>query len=79
LADSLGLVSWLEASPYGYPLYKRHGYEDVAVIDFRITETWGAKKGEGRDWGEKSALEIGGPLPEGEMRTVVMKRLPKAA
>ncbi|KAK4451414.1 puromycin N-acetyltransferase [Podospora aff. communis PSN243] len=79
LADSLGLISWLEASPYGYHLYKRHGYEDVAVIDFKVTETWGAKKAEGWNWGEKCALELGGPLPEGEMRTVIMKRVPNKA
>lgn len=46
-------------------------------MDFKTTETWGATKPEGRDWGENSALEIGGPLAEGELRSVFMKRLPK--
>ena len=77
LADSLGLVSWLESSAYGYPVYKRAGYEDVLPLDFKITETWGATKAEGRDWGESAALELGGPVPEGTMRSVIMKRLPK--
>jgi hypothetical protein len=79
LADSLGLVSWLEASPYGYPLYKRYGYKDIAVIDFTAPETWGGTPPEDRDWGENSALEIGGPLAVGELRQVSMKRLPKTS
>lgn len=79
LADSLGLVTWLEASPYGYPLYKRYGYEDIAVLDLKTTEKWGVTKPEDRDWGENSALEIAGPLAVGELRTVFMKRLPKTS
>jgi len=79
LADSLGLASWLESSPYGYPLYKRHGYKDISVIDFEITKRWGPTKPADRDWGENSALEIGGPVAEGVLRTVIMKRPPKAS
>ncbi|KAK0656915.1 hypothetical protein B0T16DRAFT_48970 [Cercophora newfieldiana] len=78
LADSLGLDIWLEASPQGYPLYKKHGYEDVAVVDSSFTERWGVTKPEGHNWGENSALEVGGPVAEGSMRSVIMKR-PKAS
>lgn len=76
LADSLGLESYLEASPYGYSVYKRLGFEDVAVMDFDMTGKWGAVKEEGRNWGEQNAFELGGPLPTGLMRSVIMKRKP---
>lgn len=78
LADKLGLESWLEASPYGYPLYKLYGFQDVKVMDFKITERWGATKPEGRNWGENNALELGGPLPSGSLRSVIMRRPAKA-
>ncbi|KAK5651509.1 hypothetical protein OQA88_11963 [Cercophora sp. LCS_1] len=78
LADSLGLASYLEASPYGYSVYKRLGFEDVDVLDFDMAGRWGAVKAEGRNWGESNALELGGPLPEGSMRTVIMKRTPSS-
>ncbi len=79
LADSLGLVSYLESSPYGYSVYKRAGYEDIAVLDFKATETWGFVNTEKRNWGENGGLELGGPLAEGSIRAVVMKRTPKSA
>ncbi|KAK1757817.1 hypothetical protein QBC47DRAFT_165683 [Echria macrotheca] len=74
LADSLGLVSYIEASPHGYSVYKKQGFEDVLALDFKVTETWGAIKEEGRNWGENNAVEIGGPLAPGCLRTVVMRR-----
>lgn len=77
LADQLGLVSCLEASPYGYGLYKRYGYEDVDVMDFKITERWGVTKPEDQNWGANLAVDIAGPLPEGQMRIVIMKRPPQ--
>ncbi|KAK4167214.1 hypothetical protein QBC43DRAFT_331961 [Cladorrhinum sp. PSN259] len=77
IADSLGLPCRLEASPAGYPVYKRLGYEDVDVFDLKVTETWGVKP-EGRYWGKNNAVEIAGPAPEGVHRTVIMRRPPKA-
>ncbi|KAK3945212.1 hypothetical protein QBC46DRAFT_277620 [Diplogelasinospora grovesii] len=77
LADELGLPSMLEASPSGYGLYKKFGYEDIDVIDLNITERWGAAY-DGRNWGKDNAVELAGPAPEGVSRTVVMRRPAKA-
>ncbi|KAK1829926.1 puromycin N-acetyltransferase [Podospora conica] len=73
-ADSLGLPSWLVASPEGYPVYKKFGYQDVAVMDFDVTGDWGITKTEAWNWGATSALDIAGPLPEGHSRSVFMRR-----
>lgn len=49
LADGLGIPSYLEASLYGYPAYRRLGYQDLVVKDFEITKTWGVVKLENWD------------------------------
>ncbi|KAK3989994.1 hypothetical protein QBC44DRAFT_265984 [Cladorrhinum sp. PSN332] len=77
IADRLNLPCRLEASPVGYPVYKRLGYEDLDVLDTKVTETWGVKR-DGRYWGANNALDIAGPVPEGVHRTVIMRRPPKA-
>ncbi|GAB1310616.1 Puromycin N-acetyltransferase [Madurella fahalii] len=79
LADELGLPCRLEASPVGYSLYKKFGYEDVDVLDTRITETWGVANTNGSNWGTNNAVALAGPAPEGVMRTVIMRRPPKKA
>jgi predicted N-acetyltransferase YhbS len=73
-ADSLGLPSWLLASPEGYPVYRKFGYQNVAVMDFDVTGTWGITKTEAWNWGATHALDIARPLPEGFSRTVLMRR-----
>lgn len=82
LADKEGLTTWLEASPQGYPLYRRFGYEDVDVQDLAVTERWGPvreeEEGEAReDWGQNAGVALAGELPRGSFRTVVMRRLPR--
>ncbi|KAK3694511.1 N-acetyltransferase-like protein [Podospora appendiculata] len=79
LADELGLPSYLESSPYGYPVYKKFGYQDIDVLDLKITELWGVVKTNDRKWGEDSAVELAGPLPAGTYRSAIMKRPAKAA
>jgi hypothetical protein len=78
LADSLGLPSRVEASPVGYGLYRKFGYEDVAVVDVQVTGTWGVANTEGDYWGANNALAFG-PLVDGAHRTVIMRRSPKKA
>lgn len=75
-ADKRGIVHWLEASPAGYPLYKRFGFDGVEVQDLNVTEMWGPVREEDEDWGGNSAVELAGELPEGVFRTVVMRRFP---
>lgn len=77
LADAEGKVAWLEASPQGYSLYRRFGFEDVEVQDLKVTELWGPVKEEHENWGEGSAVAFAGALPRGTFRTVFMKRVPK--
>lgn len=77
-ADNEGLTSWLAASPIGYPLYRRFGYEDVEVQDLEIARRWKAVKLEAEDWGTNSAVALAGELPEGLFRTVLMKRTPRS-
>ncbi|KAK4193216.1 hypothetical protein QBC35DRAFT_99517 [Podospora australis] len=77
-ADILELPSWLESSPVGYRVYKKFGYEDIDVVDLKVTERWGKTKSAGRYWGENNAVEIAGPVPEGVMRSVIMRRPAKA-
>ncbi|KAF3395552.1 hypothetical protein DPV78_008695 [Talaromyces pinophilus] len=45
LADEAGLPIFLQASPYGYPIYKRHGFETVKYFDIDLRK-W-APKAEG--------------------------------
>jgi hypothetical protein len=33
LADNAGLPTFLQASPYGYPIYEKHGFETVQCLD----------------------------------------------
>lgn len=77
LADREGKTHWLEASPHGYALYKRFGFEEVEAQDLKVTELWGPVRGKYENWGGKSAVELAGDLPEGVFRTVVMRRLPQ--
>ncbi|KAK3393250.1 N-acetyltransferase-like protein [Podospora didyma] len=79
LADKLGLPTFLEASPVGYGVYRKFGYEDIGVVDFAITERWGVVRSEGMYWGANNAVEIAGIAPEGIMRSVIMRRAPKPA
>ncbi|KAF3760925.1 hypothetical protein M406DRAFT_358399 [Cryphonectria parasitica EP155] len=77
LADREGKMHWLDASPKGYALYKRLGFEDVDVQDLNITELWGVTRAEGEDWGAGSAVVLAGPLADGCHRATMMKRFPK--
>lgn len=77
LADASNLPCRLEASPVGYPVYKRLGFKDVDFLDLNVTERWGVKRS-GEYWGENNAVELAGPVPEGAQRTVIMRRPPKA-
>lgn len=70
------MIAWLEASPLGFRLYERFGFEAVEVQDLAITERWKAVPREGEDWGTASATESFGPLAPGWFRTVMMKRSP---
>ncbi|SPQ18401.1 b69f7669-16fd-4477-8f2e-bb0d450bfff0 [Thermothielavioides terrestris] len=74
LADSLGLPCRLEASPVGYALYRKFGFEDVDVHDLNITQIWGVSNVNGSNWGANNAVALAGPAPEGVMRTVIMRR-----
>ncbi|AEO70580.1 uncharacterized protein THITE_72721 [Thermothielavioides terrestris NRRL 8126] len=77
LADSLGLPCRLEASPVGYALYRKFGFEDVDVHDLNVAEIWGVSNVNGSNWGANNAVALAGPPPEGVMRTVIMRRPPK--
>ncbi|KAK4144435.1 uncharacterized protein C8A04DRAFT_11560 [Dichotomopilus funicola] len=77
LADSLGLPCRVESSPAAYALYKKFGYEDVAVLDMKVTENWGASNTNGSYWGENNAVDLAGPVPKGVQRTVIMRRPPR--
>lgn len=72
-ADELGIATHLESSPAGYPLYKRVGYLPVGTFDLEIVKAFGGVRQEGEDWGENSIEDVG-PLAEGAMRTVIMRR-----
>jgi GNAT superfamily N-acetyltransferase len=79
LADRENKTAWLEASPAGYSLYRKFGFEPVEVADLKLTELWGAvKSAEDENWGAASAVELGA-LPEGSFRSVMMRRLPKTS
>lgn len=79
LADNLGLPCRLEASPVGYNLYRKFGFEDVDVLDVKITETWGVSNTDGSNWGANNAVALAGQLADGVQRTVIMRRPPKKA
>ncbi|KAK2615479.1 hypothetical protein N8I77_002229 [Diaporthe amygdali] len=79
LADRENKTAWLEASPAGYLLYRKFGFEDVEVQDLKVTETWGPVRSEGENWGAGSAVILAGELPEGSFRTVLMRRLPQTS
>jgi GNAT superfamily N-acetyltransferase len=77
LADSLGLPSRLEASPAGYRLYKKFGFEDFDVLDLPVTEKWGVVNSNGANWGQDAAVDLAGRAPDGVHRCVLMRRPPK--
>ncbi|KAK4132009.1 N-acetyltransferase-like protein [Trichocladium antarcticum] len=77
IADDLGLPCRLEASPAGYALYRKFGYEDVGVEDLHVTEKWGVVNTDGSNWGGNHAAALIGPAPAGVMRNVIMRRPPK--
>ena len=74
LADSFGLPCRLEASPVGYGLYRKFGFEDVGVVDVNIKEKWGVTNANGSNWGANNAAPLAGPLADGAQRTVIMRR-----
>lgn len=76
VADKEGLPTWLEASPQGYRLYRRFGFEDVDVFDLHIGQRWGAVRSPDDDWGANFAAELAGVASEGVMRAVGMWRPP---
>lgn len=75
LADELGIPTHLEASPPGYPLYKKAGYLAVGAHDLEVVKTFGGVRQEGENWGENSIEDLG-PLAEGTLRTAIMRRPP---
>jgi hypothetical protein len=79
LADEVGVAARLEASPPGYPLYLRHGFEPIAAQDLELTRRWGAIQKPGDNWGQENAVEVLGPLAGGHHRTVFMLRPAKGA
>lgn len=70
-----GLPVWLEASPEGYGLYRKFGFEDVEVQDLPIGDK--KTRHEGENWGQRSAVELAGELREGCYRSVMMRRAPR--
>lgn len=41
-ADEVGLPVFLQASPYGYPIYRKHGFETVQYLDVDLRK-WAPK------------------------------------
>ncbi|KAK3309871.1 acyl-CoA N-acyltransferase, partial [Chaetomium strumarium] len=78
LADSLGLPCRLEASPAGYRLYKKFGFEDFDVLDLPVTEKWGVANTKGDNWGQDIAVGLAGRAPDGVHRCALMRRPPKS-
>jgi GNAT superfamily N-acetyltransferase len=62
-ADSVGLPIFLQGSPFGFPIYAKHGFETVQYLDVDLTE-W-APRAKGNDKGY------------GNYRFRYMQRLPK--
>ena len=79
LADRENKTAWLEASPAGYSLYRRFGFEDVEVQDLKLTELWGPVRSEGENWGAASAVALAGELAQGSFRSVMMRRWPRTS
>ncbi|MCJ1476257.1 hypothetical protein MMC13_004923 [Lambiella insularis] len=48
VADTEGLDCWIDASPVGYPLYKRLGFQDVDFFETDVSEPSTLKEGESR-------------------------------
>lgn len=44
LADQAGLPIFLQASPFGYPVYAKHGFETVQFLDVDLSE-WAPNAG----------------------------------
>ena len=74
LANKQQLPVYLEATPKGYPVYRKLGFEDLDVQDLPIKELWDAVDA-GEDLGVNSAVELAGPLPARTLRSVLMRRL----
>lgn len=77
MADREGLNTWLEATPAGYPLYGRFGFEDLDVQDLPISDLYGVVRREDENWGAGNAVALVGHAPEGVHRCVLMRRVPK--
>ncbi|PSR90330.1 N-acetyltransferase-like protein [Coniella lustricola] len=76
-ADNHGYTYWLEASPQGYPLYRRFGFEAIEPHDVDLAPYGAGMKPEDEDWGASSGADLVGPLAEGHFRTMVMRRDPQ--
>ncbi|KAJ3033943.1 hypothetical protein HDV00_005628 [Rhizophlyctis rosea] len=80
VSRSTPLDCWLEASPAGYPLYRKLGFEDAAVSDVdlvgrhKLEPTDAERQQDLRTWGKECGTGVGGPLRDGWFRTVIMKR-----
>jgi hypothetical protein len=72
------LDGYLEASPPGYPVYSRLGFEDLEVLDLDLKtakiEKSEAERSDSRSWGGEYGREVGGEPGEGIFRTVLMVR-----
>lgn len=75
-ADKHGRTSWLSASPNGYPLYRRFGFEDVEALDVDVARYGAGAQREDEIWGHSSGVATAGPLAKDHFRTMVMKRVP---
>ncbi|KAB5518085.1 N-acetyltransferase-like protein [Coniochaeta sp. 2T2.1] len=73
LADRERLPIWLEASPKGYGLYRRFGFEDVDMLETDL-QRWGAVRKPDENWGANCAVDRFGVAREGVYRSVGMRR-----
>lgn len=71
--------TWLEATPAGYSVYRRGGFEDMDVQDLPISDLYKIVNTGSEDWGLNNAVGLVGPAPEGVYRCVMMKRVPTKA
>jgi GNAT superfamily N-acetyltransferase len=51
LADQAGLPVFLQGSPFGYPIYSKHGFEIVQYLDMDLREWAPNAKGNDRGYG----------------------------
>jgi GNAT superfamily N-acetyltransferase len=51
VADEAGLPIFLQGSPYGYPIYEKHGFETVQYLDVDLREWAPGAKGNDRGFG----------------------------